>query len=1094
MTESELSKKYKKVSPIEHVLMKPGMYVGDIELRTDTQFIFSDNKIIQKEITWSPGLYKIFDEIIVNAYDQTIRDKTVSNITVEINDNYFSCFNDGIGIDVAIHPEHKIYIPELIFANLMTSTNYDESEQRIVGGTHGLGAKLTAIFSKKFIIEVWDSKKKLYYYQEIENNLSKVNKPIIKKNTDANIKGGVKITSFIDFTKFKIDKLSKEIIQLFIKRGTDLIGLVNPKVKIILNNKKLIDSNWSNYLEFYQKDWIKGNCVKNNLWEYAIRFNENYLPDTHISFVNGIFTSKGGKHLEYFLDLILPKLQKLVNPDLTKKLLKDYLNIALKTSIINPSFSSQTKDEMMTPANKFGFECIIGDSFWNILKQSDIIEKLKGVVSLSTQKILSKLEGSKKSKIKGITKLEDANYAGTKRSGECTLILTEGDSAKATAISGISAIKEGRNIFGVFPLRGKLLNVREASTSQLTNNAEINELKKIMGLKANVKKDELRYGSILLMMDADEDGSHIKGLIINFFDYFYPHLLEQKDFLKILVTPVVKATLKDKVFSFQNLRAYTLWKESNDSTKYNIKYYKGLGTSTSKEAQEYFVNLEKNTIDILDKQEKGPNPDILLAFGKEKVNDRKLWLMKYNPENILQLEPPTTITIKQFINQELIHFSNYDNIRSIPSIIDGFKPSQRKVIYACLKKNLNHEMKVAQLAGAVAELTSYHHGEASLMGTIINLAQDFIGSNNLNLLEPIGQFGTRLLGGKDSASSRYIFTKLSNEIELIIKKEDNYILEYLDDDGYQIEPKNYYPIIPISLLNGAEGIGTGFSTYIPNYKLEDIVEWFINKLINKKKSELKPYYQGFKGRIIKFDDSTWVSEGIIELEGNKLIIKELPVKLWTSDYKDFLEYLVEEKDSPFKSYQNLSSDTDILFILKIEPDKIDYINKLHSSVDSNGLRDLHKLLHLYKTIKISNLTLYDSNYKLKTYKTIEEILDDFYKFRLELFEKRRLKLIEILEKDKSYYLGQTKFIELVMNNNKIFKMDENKMNSYLSDNKIKKYDDSYDYVTNLSFKQLNIDNLNKLKEKIKEIESKIKELNNKSKQDLWLDDLNKLIS
>lgn len=184
--------------------------------------------------------------------------------------------------------------------------------------------------------------------------------------------------------------------------------------------------------------------------------------------------------------------------------------------------------------------------------------------------------------------------------------------------------------------------------------------------------------------------------------------------------------------------------------------------------------------------------------------------MNYDAKNILQLEPPTTITIKQFINQELIHFSNYDNIRSIPSIIDGFKPSQRKVIYACFKRNLINEMKIAQLAGAVAEITAYHHGEQSLVSTIINLAQNFVGSNNINLLEPIGQLGTRLIGGKDHSSARYIFTKLTEFIFKIIKKEDNTILEHLDDDGIPIEPKFYLPIVPICLINGAEGIGTGF--------------------------------------------------------------------------------------------------------------------------------------------------------------------------------------------------------------------------------------------------------------------------------------------
>ena len=398
-------------------------------------------------------------------------------------------------------------------------------------------------------------------------------------------------------------------------------------------------------------------------------------------------------------------------------------------------------------------------------------------------------------------------------------------------------------------------------------------------------------------------------------------------------------------------------------------------------------------------------------------------------------------------------------------------------------------MKVAQLSGSVAEITAYHHGEQSLVGTIINLSQNFIGSNNVNLLEPIGQFGTRLMGGKDHSSARYIFTKISPILSKLIRTEDNDILDPQDDDGFPIEPKNYLPVVPLCLVNGCEGIGTGFSTNIPSYNLNDLITWFKNKLEGNKNSTLIPYYNGFKGRIIKYDDTTWVSEGILEIQDKQVIISELPVKLWTSDYKEFLELLVEEKDSAFKNYQNLSSDTEIKFILKIESDKIEYINKLYNTIDSYGMRDLYKLLHLYKTIKTSNLTLYNTKWHLESYKTVNAILDDFYEYRLEFYEKRRLKLIENLEIDKDYYHGQVKFIELVIDNNKIFKLEEEKVNEYLKDNKIKKYKDSYNYVTDLTFKQLNKTNLDKLNEKIKEINNKIKELNNSTKKDLWLKDL-----
>jgi DNA topoisomerase-2 len=1091
MTDSELSKKYKKLSPIEHVLLKPGMYIGDIDFRSDRQFIFKNNKIVLETISWSPGLYKIFDEIIVNAYDQNIRDNTLSKIYVEIYDDHFICYNDGVGIDVEKHPEHKIYIPELIFANLMTSTNYDESEERITGGTHGLGSKLTAIFSKKFIIEVWDKKRKLYYKQVIEDNLSKINKPEINKITSN--EGGVKITVYPDFEKFgKTDKFN-EMKSLLEKRVIDLVGLVSPTIEIKLNNEAIDKSSWENYLNFYQSDWIIGNCGKSNrAWEFAIRFNNNnYETDTHISFVNGIYTSRGGKHLEYFIDVLFPKLQKMVSPELTRKLVKDYLNIALKTSIVNPSFSSQTKEELMTPPSKFGIECEINSKFWDLLKETDIVNNLKQVVSLSSQKILSKLEGSKKSKIKGVSKLEDANYAGTKRSMECTLILTEGDSAKATAISGISAVKDGRNYFGVFPLRGKLLNVREASTSQIANNQEITEVKKILGLKSGVKRDELRYGSVLLMMDADEDGSHIKGLFINFLDYFYPQLMEEKGFLKILVTPVVKATLKDQVLSFANLRAYTTWKDSNDTNKWSIKYYKGLGTSTAKEAQEYFTNLTKNTIDILDTQKQGANQDVLLAFGKEKVNQRKDWLINYDAKNILQLEPPTTITIKQFIHQELIHFSNYDNIRSIPSIIDGFKPSQRKVIYACLKRNLTNEMKVAQLAGAVAEITAYHHGEQSLVSTIINLAQNFVGANNINLLEPVGQFGTRLMGGKDHSSARYIFTKLTEQIFKIIRKEDNNILEYLDDDGTQIEPKFFLPIVPLCLINGAEGIGTGFSTSIPDYNIKDIIDYITGKLkVEDKKVKLIPYYNNFKGRIFKYDDNTFVSEGVLTYDGKNIEITELPIKFWTSDYKEFLEELVESKESIFRNYQNLSSDTEVKFIIKVDSDKLETVKKLLENIDENGLNQLYKMLKLYKTIKVSNLTLYDTKGGLKTYKNVYEIINEFYEFRLEWYEKRRLSLINHLEKDLEVVINQIKFLELVINDKgKIFNKEEDELIKYLKDNGLKPKDSSYDYLLNIPFRKINKSNLDKYINESNKIKKEIKELKNKTNKDLWINDL-----
>lgn len=1074
---------YKKFSQIEHVLNKPGMYIGSIDNILSKQLIYTDNNIIETIINYNPGLYKIIDELIVNAYDQSIRDNTLNEINVTINKKEFTIYNSGVGIPIEKHKDYNVYVPELIFGNLLTSSNYDPSEKRVTGGTHGIGSKASNIFSKRFIVEVWTTKK--YYKQLFENNLSKINKPEIENNKDN--KTGVKISCEPDFEKFNCKNFPEEMQKLIIRRVIDLSALVSDKVKIIVNKLK-IPNGFENYLQLYKSDnkWLNASCTKNNLWYFAIRINDGEL-ENNISFVNSIFTNNGGSHVEYIFDLLVPRFQKLINNNVNKRFLKDNLTLCLVTSIMNPVFNSQSKEQLSMPVDKFGFDCNISNKFFDELKDSNLLKQLKYIYSKQDLKQLTKFESAtKKSKIKGIPKLEDANFAGTKKSNNCVLILTEGDSAKATAISGISAIKNGRDFFGVFPLRGKLLNVREASTSQIMNNQEIIEIKKILGLKTGTNYDisninELRYGSILLMMDADEDGSHIKGLIINFLNYFFPSLLQIDGFLKVLVTPIVKVFLKNETKNFANLRAYNNWLTKNPGT-YKIKYYKGLGTSTAEESKEYFKNLENNTVSIIDKNN---NSDILLAFAKDKVLERKDWLVNYKQENILQIEPPTTITIHDFIHQELIHFSNYDNLRSIPLLADGLKPSQRKVLYACLKKNLKTEMKVAQLASYVAEVTAYHHGEQSLVGTIINMAQDFIGSNNLNLLMPAGQMGTRLLGGKDHASGRYIFTYLNKFVDLIFKKEDLELLDYQEDDGEKIEPKFYLPIIPMILVNGSEGIGTGFSTLIPNYDFKDIVNWFIDKLNNVKPKELIPKFNNFKGTITRYDDTTYVSSGMCIIEKDKVIITELPIKLWTSIYKEMLEEMQEE--GIIKGYTNYSSDIDVHFEIKFND--IDNINKLYQTKDDKGLNNLYKLLKLYKTIKLSNLTLYDDNLKLKTYNNVDEICEDFYKMRLPYYQKRKELIIKNINDEITLLTNQINFINLVKGNTKIFNMETIEIEKILNQNKIKKYNESFDYLINMSFKQLSKENLDKLNKKIKELKENKKIIENKTNKELWLDDL-----
>jgi DNA topoisomerase-2 len=1106
----DLTKTYIKLTPREHILKRPGMYISSTDFKLSNLFIFDNerNDIINKEIMFNEGLYKIIDEIITNAIDQTIKDKTLTLISTKISSNSIMIFNNGKGVDIEIHPIYNIYIPQLIFSELLSSTNYNDEIGKVVGGTYGIGIKLSVIFSKKFELHIWDAKRKLYYYQVYENNLSKISKPIIKKykiinDSDINIDnkylkdGGVKIIIYPDFEKFNSTNLSEDMKSLIKRRIMDLIVLTKKNVDIIIDNVKINrGSNIESYLNLFnmevnENNWIIGHCIKNLEWQYAIKLYKN-VSNINLTFVNSIYTNRGGTHLNYFVDLIFERIKKMVDPQLTKKILLDNIIIFLKTTIINPLFSSQSKEELTTPIKDFGYECDIPESFFHNLKESSLIKNLKDIVSQSNLKILSKLDGSKKSKIKFIPKLEDANFAGTKKSIECTLILTEGDSAKSTALAGLS--QNDRNYYGVYPLRGKLLNVRDASINQINNNQEIMDITKIMGLKlkTNYTKDninELRYGSIMIMTDADEDGSHIKGLIINYLDFFYPSLLFIKNFLKILATPLIKATYKNQLVTFSNIREYDKWKINIfDLHLWKIKYYKGLGTSTSSEALEYFKNIESNLIYLYNLKDN----DLLLAFSKHKIDERKKWLLKYNPDNILDITKKN-ISIKEFVNNELIHFSNYDNIRSIPSIFDGLKVSQRKILFTCLKKNINNEIKVSILASLVSETTSYHHGENSLILTIINLAQNYVGSNNINILKPIGQFGSRIMSGKDHASARYIFTHLEKIMDSIFIKDDNDLLHFLTDENILVEPQYYLPIIPMILINGCEGIGTGFSTNIPCYNPTDIINWLINKLNGiKNKKELIPFYRNFKGKIFKYDKDTWISEGLIEFHKNEIHILELPIKLNIFDYKLFLEDIIsktiQEKNNIFRYYINLSNDTDIKFILKYDKEKHDDIIKMYNTIDSFKMNNLFKYLSLYKTIKQSNMHLYTENNTIKKFNNADEIINEFYSFRLPFYNERKKIMLSKINKNIKFIKNQVNFIKLIINKGQLLKLEN--IESYLKKNKFDLFDNSYDYLLNLSFKQMN--NLKNLEFKLSNYKKEYKELLTLSSTNMYINDLNNL--
>jgi DNA topoisomerase-2 len=1062
-----------KLTHIEHILKRPDSYVGPVEQGTEPYWILDGGKFSKKNLKYSPALLKIFDEILVNAIDRnSLHPKQVSSISVAIDKESGSVTieNNGPlgGISVKMHEKEGLWNPELVFGHLLTSTNYDDSQKRIVGGRNGYGAKLANIYSSDFSIVIKDHETKQTYTQKWSKNMTVCDPPKIKKHSGAT--SSVAITFTPEWKRFGMSKMDDTIYNIFQKRVWDANTCTTQNCKVKFNGDVLPKQNFEAYAKMHEGVQEVAS-VSGDRWSVCIGPSENGLEQ--VSFVNGLCTMKGGTHVDHVANHIA----NAIIDDMAKKIklkpqqVKNAFTIFVKATLENPTFSSQVKSECTSKSPDFGSKFEPPKNFVKNVLKTGIADELTALSKFKEMKELKKTDGARKSKITGIPKLDDANKAGTAQSGKCTLIVTEGDSAKTLAVAGLSVV--GRDHYGVFPLRGKCKNVRDSSVAQLTSNQEFNDLKKILGLqqgKEYTSVSELRYGRLMIMTDADNDGSHIKGLILNMIHYFWPSLLKL-NFVVSMVTPIIKATKGSESKSFYTDSAFRTW-YGNGKAGWRIKYYKGLGTSTSAEAREYFKKIQDLTVKF--DMDTMTDDSIVLAFDKKKADARKSWLLESTAKDANQLEVPygdvKQLDITDFVHKDLVNFSLADLKRSIAHVADGLKPSQRKVMYSCFQRNLTAEMKVAQLAAYVAEKSAYHHGEVSLAETIVKLANDYTGSNNINLLEPCGQFGTRLMGGKDASQTRYIFTKLAKEARKLFDPRDDAILNYLDDDGRSIEPDFYMPTMPMVLVNGTEGIGTGFSCYVPPFNPDDIKENIKRILGGEEVVPMKPWFRGFKGKVFKDDGGLWITEGTYRDTGSRLKVTELPPGRWTQDYKEYLDSLAEKK--MITGYTNNSTTDDVDF-----------------EIFGYSGKDIVKDLKLRKTFHVSNMHLFHPTKGINRYGSPEEILQDFVELRLEHYKKRKAHLIKVLEARAIMCDHKSKFVSMVIEEELIvFKRKKVELEKEMS-SIFPKIDGNMDYLLNTKTVEYTQERVEALMKEASQAKKELEVMLKTSHVDMWKMDI-----
>jgi DNA topoisomerase-2 len=991
---TDLSSAYQRKTHREHILDLPETYIGSTVTATEEVFLRDSSGAFKPEtIAVNPGFYKLIDELLVNAHDQAIRLRQsgsadqVKKINVLCDPVGFTIENDGEPIDVAEHPEHKVWIPQMIFGELLTSTNYNKDEKKLVGGKNGYGVKLVNIFAKEMKVIVHDKARKLLYQQTFADNMTKIGKPEVttpKKKPDVL---SVAVGWKPDFARFGMTEITDSMRRLIERRVWDLAMTLGKDVKVSYNGELVKCRSLLEYAKSFLPDGAPVVSESpNDRWTIVVADSPTDKQFA-MSFVNGIWTSKNGTHVDAVTSQVVNHVVEYLD---TKKkikvkpgLVRDNLAVFVTSMIENPSFTSQTKETLTTKMSAFGSSPKLSeDTLKKIVTKLNLVSTIVEAQSVKDAKDNSKTDGKKQSRITGIPKLDDAVLAGTKDSAKCTLILTEGDSAKAMALSGLS--QEQRKTFGVYPLKGKVLNVKDTSDSKVEQTKEIAELKKIIGLTSGKKYTsvaDLRYGSIMIMTDQDLDGSHIRGLLINLFHELWHELIAIPGFLTYMATPIVKATKGKDTRVFYSQYEYEQWRKDNATWK--VKYYKGLGTSTREEAKDYFSKVNAVKFDYTAESD----PAIDLAFNKQRADDRKTWLKAY--DHTALVPAGNTVKYDEFVHRDLIHFSYYNLERSIPNMMDGLKTSQRKILYAALKRNLTQEIRVAQFAGYVSEHTGYHHGEASLNETIVGMAQDFMGSNNIPWLVPQGQFGTRIQGGKDAASPRYIHTYLQPNVRKLLPVDDFDVLKYRDDDGLSVEPEWYAPVLPMLLVNGSRGIGTGYSTYIPPCDPKVIKKMLIAKIRAGhplSNTKLVPYFEGFKG--------TYTEEGVIgayrkEKDGD-FVVTELPPGTWTADYREWLEK--ELAEGRIKDFSDTSTDQQINIRIK-------------------GIEEAALVKSLTTKIKTTNMHAFNEKGIITKYDTLNDILAAFWTVRINLYETRRAHQITKLEKEVPYHEDIVRFIE-----------------------------------------------------------------------------------
>jgi len=1168
--DDSMSKYGERLHPFDHALKRPDTYIGSITTSTQEQWILTEERAVRRKMRYNPGLFNIIREIVSNAIDNKWRsDKNgipMRKIEVSVNlvTGEISVLNDGDWIlaeqrtykytdyRTGKTTEDVLYPAEIFFGEMLAGTNFDDTQERKTSGKNGMGAKATNVFSTSFIVEHTDPTHKRKFVQAYSDNGKTHTSPEV---TPYRLKTGyTKITFTPDYERFgaEMDEDMVSLLRLYCCEASMITGLPVTFTMVREEGEESAKLLFRDLAKFVKLFYDTKNLISLRVdtpGESECVVVEGDEPDTdqmtdiqHISYVNGIRTKDGGVHVEAWRDSIVGPLVRAFNSRTTKrkteplkttaKQLYPYFIMFVRVELDKPAFDSQTKDRLNAPTPTTSKPSPADLS--KMLKWH-FVARLEEKLRFYQERQLQRKEGTKR-RILGSKKLTDANEAGGKRSLECVLFITEGNSAKSLAESFCSYLPGGADLNGAFALMGKPLNVTTASPQDILDCKEIQELQSALGLIPHTdysdarNKKMLRYGKVNFFADADDDGYHIRGLLANFFWMRYPSLWSVGHF-SILAesTPVVKVfpTKTSTVCSlvFYTNADYKAWHAANATGKERSLYYKGLGSIPPTEVPD-LVQRRKTVEFYLEGDEK---TYMSLAFAGEESDWRKQWITRDMDEGTdVYTEPAFTyegrLGLSTFVDTNLLQYSHTTLARALPSVIDGFKEGPRKLFYGLMQTGLTAESKLLEVQRAALAASSkagYHHGGKSAEDTITRMAQGFVGSNNVPLLVNRGQFGTRKAGGADAAASRYTKTYVDPFTAAIFSPDDDAILRYLEDDGHPAEPQFYVPILPMFLINGkakakgSGGIATGFSTKCPPFNPLDIANWIEAWLDDKHRDlpQLVPWWRGFTGDVSmtttvtkgKEFDRVIIRGKMEKMEKGKFKgwwrITELPVGVWTNDVREMLEKLTAkvvkevtrkgaktkvEKPALVKEVRQYNGDNTVdMYFLPMEDFEPD--------MDARN----NPLSVLVQGITLSNIVGLDRYGYPRHYHSAEEVLEYYCPIRLEFYEARKKWLLASIKDQYERATNKHRFVEAVKAGTIDMNQDDEALEAAMTAAGLKKMththactEESFEYLLSMHLRTIMSKTKGaELRAEAAALKAKMEALKKKSVKDMWREDL-----